>query len=360
MDAVRFGSSLVSLAYSRTDISFSSQSQSTNRQKASDSDAVQLEYSPEAQELAALLKTDGQYSLPLPAAADKEQSSDLTSSIQSDPGLQTLLEGVKALIGEDSDWFARFQEGLKALQDALSGNWGGSAPASSDAEAAQSSTPANSQGLQIGSYASFSMEAHIAAVYATSAEGEVSIQQISIDIEMEAISMEAEGQANVADPLVLDLNRDGKISATGPENGILFDINGDGVNEKSAFVSGPDGALALDRNGDGTINGGNELFGDQNGAANGFLELGKYDDNQDGEINSLDSVFQKLKIVTRNEDGSLTLHPLSDYDIQSLQLNALAGHASLGDAGYLNAFSSYTTNSGRTGLAADAMLAYRA
>jgi len=99
-----------------------------------------------------------------------------------------------------------------------------------------------------------------------------------------------------SDPLALDLSGEG-IKTTGVENGVEFDINADGKMDKTSFVSGGAAFLALDKNGDGVINDGSELFGDQNGAANGFEELGKYDQNADGWIDANDAVYQDLRLV---------------------------------------------------------------
>ncbi len=142
--------------------------------------------------------------------------------------------------------------------------------------------------------------------------------QVHAEVTVQAqLSSNIEGQA---DPLALDLDGDGEISLSDPTNGILFDINGDGVREQSAFVRGADGFLALDRNGNDRIDDGKELFGDQNGAAHGFEELAKYDEDANGSIDAKDSIFEKLRIVTAGEGGRLDQHTLADYGVDSFRL----------------------------------------
>ncbi|MEZ4575628.1 MAG: hypothetical protein R2857_12050 [Vampirovibrionales bacterium] len=103
-------------------------------------------------------------------------------------------------------------------------------------------------------------------------------------------------------PLILDLDGNG-LAFSSMAQGSLFDLNGDGLKEQVAW-STADAWLALDRNGNGTIDSGQELFGNQHGAANGFEELKKRDDNHDGVINSQDDVFTQLRTwIDANGDG---------------------------------------------------------
>ena len=46
------------------------------------------------------------------------------------------------------------------------------------------------------------------------------------------------------------------------------------------------------------INDGTELFGDQRGAANGYEELVKLDENQDGKIDAKDKAFDALTLLS--------------------------------------------------------------
>jgi Ca2+-binding RTX toxin-like protein len=128
-------------------------------------------------------------------------------------------------------------------------------------------------------------------------------------------------------PLVLDLDGNG-VTITPAEQGVYFDHNGDGLAEKSAWISAADGFLVRDRNGDGKIMSGDELFGDQTRmkdgrwGQNGFDVLAEYDDNQDGKIDSQDAIWGDLKVwrdATRDGISQADeLYTLSNVDIQSI------------------------------------------
>lgn len=139
----------------------------------------------------------------------------------------------------------------------------------------------------------------------------------------EAVRVDVEGE--VSDPLVIDLDGDG-IELTSLAEGIRFDLNADGRNEKTAFVRGGDAFLALDRNKNGIIDNGSELFGDQNGAVDGFAELQKFDSNADFVIDAKDSIFEQLILFRGTQPGDTglvnALQSLSDAGIESISLNA--------------------------------------
>jgi len=139
------------------------------------------------------------------------------------------------------------------------------------------------------------------------------------------MSLEA---AMEADPLVLDLDGDG-IETTGLEQGVNFDIDGDGQLEQTSFVSGDDFLLALDRNSNGVLDSGKELFGDANGFADGIAELSAYDENQDGFIDKHDSVYQDLMLVNKNRPS----RSLADAGVEGISLQRLnqTGFTNMGD-----------------------------
>lgn len=120
------------------------------------------------------------------------------------------------------------------------------------------------------------------------------------------------------DPLTLDLNGNGEFDVAGRQG---FDVNGDGQVDDTPFVSGGDAFLALDVNGNGLIDSGKELFGDQNGAADGYEELAKYDSNQDGRIDSRDAVYQDLELLGDfNGDGRVEQRRLADEGVTEIAL----------------------------------------
>lgn len=123
------------------------------------------------------------------------------------------------------------------------------------------------------------------------------------------------------DPILLDLSGKG-ISLTEAGKGANFDINADGKMDSTAWVSGDTAMLVYDKNGNNIIDNGSELFGDQNGASDGFAELAKYDLNKDGKIDSKDSIYKQLKLYRDlNGDGKISAYELSN--LPSLGIKAL-------------------------------------
>jgi hypothetical protein len=176
---------------------------------------------------------------------------------------------------------------------------------------------------------------------------------IQINLSVTKIEMTATTQqVRKADPLVLDLNGDG-VQLTSYENGQTFDLNADGHSDRTAFVTGGDAFLALDRNGNGVIDDGSELFGDQNGAADGFADLARYDDNGDGAIDISDSVFSKLFLF----DGQ-SLRRLADAGIVSILTSMDRADNESVNGNDILGYSRFTRADGSTGSVAEAMLNY--
>jgi hypothetical protein len=167
-----------------------------------------------------------------------------------------------------------------------------------------------------------------------------------------------QGTLQQSDPLVLDLGDDG-VQLSSAWEGEVFDINADGVAERTAFVRGNDAYLALDRNGNGQIDDGRELFGDQHGARNGFEELARFDDNRDGLIDSNDSVFDRLRLLyDRDGDGQVGRNEwstLAEQGIEAIHLRyQTEGRVADGRGNALAERSSYTRSNGQVGQIFDA------
>ncbi len=263
-------------------------------------------------------------------------------------GFATLLE---TFFGDD-ERFGDFVENLRGFLSDIGNAFGGEAPAldSGSGEIASEAQPVEP---------------------ALDTEGEpqsgISIQSskldISLDLSFESTRIEVIEKASKdieqKDPIVLDLDGDG-IELTSLENGVEFDLDGDGAKERTATATGGDGFLVLDRNGNGAIDNGTELFGDQNGAANGFEELKKFDSNRDGVIDAKDTIFEELKVfVDGNQDGvsqSNELSSLSDLGIASINLNFQDVQERASGGNSIAQRSYFTRTDGSQGAAVDALL----
>ncbi|NQZ32234.1 MAG: Ig-like domain-containing protein [Oceanospirillaceae bacterium] len=131
-------------------------------------------------------------------------------------------------------------------------------------------------------------------------------------------------------PLVLDLDGDG-VETLSINAGVSFDINNDGVIDKTGWVGSDDALLVMDRNNDGIINDASELFGEETlnqageKAQDGFSALQALDSNQDGVFDSSDDDFDKVQVwQDANSDGisqAQELSLLSDAGIESIDLS---------------------------------------
>ena len=182
----------------------------------------------------------------------------------------------------------------------------------------------------------------------------------SIKLKM-AIDIKVTHMQQQADPLIVDLDGDG-FDLVDTKDGVMFDINGDGKKELTSWITGDDAFLALDRNLNGKIDNGKELFGDQNGAFNGFLELAKLDWDKNGILNLKDPMFKRLLLfrdLNRNgisEKGELT--PLYKAGISSINLNYLKLKLTY-KSSLLTSVSIYQKNNGEKGLIGDFKLSYK-
>lgn len=130
----------------------------------------------------------------------------------------------------------------------------------------------------------------------------------------------------VCDPLVI--NADAGFTGLDDQT-FLFDLDADGEKEEISQLSQGSGFLALDKNGNGTIDDGNELFGTKSG--DGFKDLAEYDEDGNGWIDENDSVFNKLKLWTKDENGNMTLVDLKKADVGAIYLGKVGTQFSLND-----------------------------
>jgi hypothetical protein len=177
------------------------------------------------------------------------------------------------------------------------------------------------------------------------------IQQRELNLQLNVQSVPKK-----TDPLALDLAGNG-FSTRGLGDSVSFDLDGDGQLEHISAPSGDDALLALDRNANGQIDNGRELFGDQHGASNGFAELSKYDDNQDGRIDLRDSVFAHLSLLRFDQHGQQQRQSLSAAGVSAIDLHAQNVQQALGAYDEIAQLGQFEFSDGRSGQAADLLLA---
>lgn len=119
----------------------------------------------------------------------------------------------------------------------------------------------------------------------------------------------------VTDPLMINLDSN---VANITDMKFMFDIDADGQKEEVSLAGKGSGFLALDKNGDGKINDGSELFGTKSG--DGFKDLAAYDEDGNGWIDEADSIFKKLKVWSKDENGKDILISLKKADVGAIYL----------------------------------------
>lgn len=134
-------------------------------------------------------------------------------------------------------------------------------------------------------------------------------------------------QPVLCDPLVINLDTD--VAAVSDQK-FYFDLDCDGTEEQISALGKGSGFLVLDKNEDGIIGDGSELFGTQSG--NGFSDLAAYDEDNNGWIDEADSIFSKLKVWVKEENGEDKLLDLKETGVGAIYLGSRSTDFSLKDA----------------------------
>ena len=166
-------------------------------------------------------------------------------------------------------------------------------------------------------------------------------------------------EMGLCDPLVLDLGDEG-FNLRSAEDGVYFDIKGDGSPVRTAFIQGNNAFLYLDQNDNGVADDVSELFGDHGGFANGFDMLAQYDDNGDGVIDANDAVYSQLRLWrdlngdgVNQADESMSL---AEAGVKSINLGYEDKKEKDAHGNVIGERSTFTRTDGRTGQVADVWL----
>ena len=128
---------------------------------------------------------------------------------------------------------------------------------------------------------------------------------------------------NVSDPIIIDLNNNGRFDVTSVENGVNFSMFGKRTTAVS-WLSG-DGFLFVDKNSNGIADDGTEFFGTSSEFAGGFAHLATMDTNKDGVVSVKDKGFGNLYVwADTNYDGKCTTEevtPLTETKVTSIPLD---------------------------------------
>jgi hypothetical protein len=273
-----------------------------------------------------------------------DKKSDQTT--ETDPLVDRDLDLMLRMISKDEEEYERLKGKFeKLMKQALASEEALKEKAASDAPVTMNDI-ANAQ-VSKSAY-EFEMKFKKQSVYS-----ETQTERVGISLEELGIKK--------ADPLVLDIAGDG-LDLTKAGEGATFDINADGKLDQTAWVQGDDAFLVFDKNQNGKIDDGTELFGDQNGADNGFIELAKHDNNKDRVINRQDSVYKALKLYQDlNGNGKIENNELKSLDqmgIKALNLNFVHMNQQInGNSLILNG--SFMREDGSEGQLADVLLGYR-
>ena len=166
-------------------------------------------------------------------------------------------------------------------------------------------------------------------------------------------------------PIVFDLDGDGLELLSLDSSTVYFDMDKDGITDRTGWVGPDDGMLVLDRNGNGTIDDINEIsFADDSAGAISDLEgLRVFDSNANGFFDSGDDRYAEFRIWRdANQDGVSQgdeLHSLADAGISQVNLTFNpTGEDPGGSDNVIYATTEYLKTDGTTGTVGDVFLSF--
>ena len=153
-------------------------------------------------------------------------------------------------------------------------------------------------------------------------------------------------------PLVLDVFATGLDLITKQDSQALFDLNGDGIAEQTAWVGSSMAILAIDRDGNGMIDDITEVFG--NDQQDGFTELAQLEDtNNDGVVDANDARFSELQLWFDADGDGVSdageLVSLADFGISSITVGETQSVSDHFEDSFVSDIGTFTRDDGTTG-----------
>ncbi|MDR6586884.1 calcium-binding protein [Agrobacterium tumefaciens] len=163
------------------------------------------------------------------------------------------------------------------------------------------------------------------------------------------------------DPVVLDLTGNGlNITSVGSSNTYL-NMEGDGLQHKTAWAGSGNGVLVLDQQGSGDVNSPESFIftsWDPTAKSNTEALANVFDTNGNGMLDAGDARWSEFKILVSNPDGTQQLQTLDQLGIASIDLSTDNNRTVLGDGSVVLGQGGYTRTDGTTGTMADVQFVY--
>jgi hypothetical protein len=174
-------------------------------------------------------------------------------------------------------------------------------------------------------------------------------------------------------PIVIDMDRDGKVELASKADGAFFDMDNDGLRDATGWVGKGDGLLVIDlgkggtSGADGVIDQSSEVvFTNWLAGSTSDMAAVKavFDSNKNGKLDAGDTRFGEFRIwLDKNGDGISQqgeLKTLTELGIKEIDLTPSGKVVTQSDGSKVTGTSTVTFTDGSTTLAGDSSFAYTA
>ena len=216
----------------------------------------------------------------------------------------------------------------------------------------------SAQEAKVSQVSASSLSVNLDLSISFSAEGELVSFNMAFDFSQTSFSFQniQSQEEKQVDPLILNLSDED--FSFDLSHQVEFDLDADGIMDRFYSPSDQNYLLALDKNANGIIDNGKELFGDADGAIDGFAALRVYDENSDQVIDKQDSIYSQLLLLALNGEGQ-QLASLAEAGVSSISLIENQSNQQYEDGNRLASESTYITEGGHSGRVGDFWITVR-